>query len=147
MKKYLYLLVIGLVLALKLNDNNTIIEKEIELNKISYLLLGYDSDILVGDIDIDVFDYYIENNQLVVKPLGSRVILPISGIISEINKDYIVIDSLDNKYYIYGLDKTNFLLYQYYYHNQVLGEASIYKIVCDDLSDVVAWYKINYEII
>ena len=100
MKKYLYLLVIGLVLALKLNDNNTIIEKEIELNKLSYLLLGYDSDILVGDIDIDVFDYYIENNQIVVKPLGSRVILPISGIISEINKDYIVIDSLDNKYYI-----------------------------------------------
>ena len=147
LKKCLYFIVIGLVLALKLNDGNTIIENEIKLNKISFLFLDYDYDILVGNTDIEVLDYYIENNMLVVKPLANKVILPFSGIISEINKEYIVIESINNNYYIYGLDKTNFLLYKYYYQNQVLGEAPYYKIVCDDVSDVVSYFRINYEII
>jgi len=147
LKKYIYLIVIGLVLALKLGDGNSFLEKEIGLNKISYFMLGYDNEALVSNTDINVIDYCIIDNSAVIKPIGDDVILPISGIITEINKDFIAIDGIDNMYYIYGIKDLNFGLYQYYYSNQILAKSNQYMVKCNDINSFLANYSINYEAI
>ena len=147
LKKYIYLIVIGLVLALKLGDGNSFLEKEIGLNKISYFMLGYDNEALVSNTDINVIDYCIIDNSAVIKPIGDDVILPISGIITEINKDFIAIDGIDNMYYIYGIKDLNFGLYQYYYSNQILAKSNQYIVKCNDINSFLANYSINYEAI
>lgn len=147
LKKYIYLIVIGLVLALKLGDGNSFLEKEIGLNKISYFMLGYDNEALVSNTDINVIDYCIIDNSAVIKPICENVILPISGIITEINKDFIAIDGIDNMYYIYGIKDLNFGLYQYYYSNQILAKSNQYIVKCNDINSFLANYSINYEAI
>lgn len=143
MKKYLFLLLcLGIIKILNLN----FFTNEINVCSIISRFAGnlYKDDIKVSSEKIEVIDYIINDDNLIVIPAGDKVILPLSGIITDINNNSIKIESHDSIYYIYNV-RCDYKLYQYYKAGKILGSSSEYIINSKDISSLVSSYILNYE--
>lgn len=135
-------------LIIKLFDNEqNIITKELDLKYINYIApsLYYD-DIPVVSKDIDVIDYFINNDLLYVKPVNNKMVLPISGLITKINKNYIVLSTDDGIYNIMNYNNKLVYLYQYYNSFAELGTTDDYYIIeGKNLKNIVNRLNIIYD--
>lgn len=148
MKKRYYIIMILFTLIIKLFDNEqNIITKELDLKYINYIApsLYYD-DIPVVSKDIDVIDYFINNDLLYVKPVNNKMVLPISGLITKINKNYIVLSTDDGIYNIMNYNNKLVYLYQYYNSFDELGTTDDYYIIeGKNLKNIVNRLNIIYD--
>lgn len=143
MKKYLTLIV--LLAAVKLFNLSFFTE---ELN-ICQFMSGFASNLYAYDesvaaMDIEVIEYEIKNERLYVTPVNQEVILPVSGIISEVGDSYIEVQSSNCVYRVFGL-KPSYRLYQYYQKGMILGYSQKYYIEAISYNAIVSHLVINYE--
>ncbi len=104
----------------------------------------YTYDATVGVEDIEVIDYRIEEERLYIEPLRQEVILPISGIVSDVTNDYIEIQSSNQVYQVYHI-KPDYRLYQYYNCGMILGHSDGYYVKCVEYNAIVSHLVIQYE--
>lgn len=145
MKKYLFLILcLGVIKIVNLS----FFTKEINICSIVSGFAGnlYLNEITVGSTDIEVIDYSLSDDNLTVIPANSKAILPISGIITDINNNFIKIEGTNSIYYVYNV-KSNYRLYQYYNAGDVLGSSEEFIISSDNIIDIVSGYILNYEAI
>lgn len=145
MKKYIFLLIcLGLI---KLNNISFFTQDINVCNIVSNIAKNlYDDSTLVSNEKIGVIDFALENNSLMVEPLGDDVILPISGIITKVYKNYITITDSNNEYDVYNI-KCDYKLYQYYKSGSILGSSNKYVIIGNNLKEIATGYILNYEAI
>lgn len=132
---------------IKINENNLkYLFKEINIVYFTSIISSnlYDEEINVSDTYINVIDYYNINDSLYVEPINNEIILPISGVISKIDKNMIYLSTTNGIIIIDEVNSTNYHLYTYYKAYNVLGYSDKY-IISLNLDLVKNKYKINYE--
>ena len=146
MKRIYYLFMVLFTLFIKIFENEIpIITNELKLNHISYLTLNLYDDISVSNILIDVYDYNVYDNKLYIYPINNEVILPISGIVNKISKNYIIISDFNDEYKISNIKK-NVYLYQYYNEYTNLGIVEDYYIIeSKSINKIVSKLNLNNE--
>lgn len=135
------------LLFLKILNINIAIDKEINI----YKYLSFISDNLYNDIQsvsstkVEVVDYEIKDDKLYIETINNEVRLSISGMITEVNCNYIVIQNNSNYYKIYNINNLKFHLYQHYKNNLILGYSDNIIIEANDYNTIVSGLIINYE--
>lgn len=126
--------------------NLNFLTEEINMCKMISLFASnlYYEDNLVSTEDIEVLNFEIKEEVIEIIPTNNNVILPISGIISCVKKDYIIIESSTNIYKIYDIE-SNYNLYQYYKKGNVLGHSDKYIIITNDIQSIVEHFILNHE--
>lgn len=104
----------------------------------------YTYDESVAAEDIAVIDYRLEGNELSVIPMNQEVILPVSGIVSGMGKDYIEIQSTEATYRIYHIT-ASYRLYQYYKKGMILGKSGQYVAVSEHIEQIARRLVIQHE--
>ena len=147
--KYLkYILVIIALFTLKYMDYAGVLVQEIKPFYISNIMasnLYYDT-VKVSNEKIDVIDYYVYEDLLFITPIKNNVMLPISGMIYKVKKDYISIEANGSIYEIYNI-KSNYLLYQYYQAGSILGKSDEVIIKSSEYDNIINNIMINNEMV
>lgn len=104
----------------------------------------YTYDESVAAEDIAVLDYQLQDTKLSVIPLNREVILPVSGIVSAVGKDYIEIQSTSATYRIYHIT-ASYRLYQYYKKGMILGKSEQYAVVSEHIEHIACRLVIQHE--
>ncbi len=140
-----YIIAISLLILFKIYEI-PLVNNDINLCKYSSIIASnlYENESMVGSVKTEVLDYYIEDNYLYIKPLYNKLTLPIHGIISEANNDYIVIQCSDMEYKISNV-KPKLRLYQYYRENELIGYSELIKIEAKSYESLVGLLVINHE--
>ncbi|MGM9970278.1 MAG: hypothetical protein ACI35S_07775 [Anaeroplasma sp.] len=147
MKKITILVVIVLLSILKINNYDGLLYKEIDIYDISSIVGSnlYEEAKAVAAIPVDVLDYELKEEGLYIKTINNRIILPFDGVVTTFKNNFIELDTNYGIISIYGDIKCNYRLYQYYYHNTILGSGKEFTLVSDNYSSIVSNLRINYE--
>ncbi len=143
MKKYLALIVMLAVIEL---CGLTFFTEELN---ICQFVSGFASNLYAVDesvaaTDIEVIEYELKNNRLYVTPVNQEVILPVSGIISEVGDDFIEVQASNCVYRVFGIHPS-YRLYQYYKKGMILGHSKKYYVEAINYNAIVSHLVINYE--
>ena len=143
MRKYIYL-IFSLIICSVLNID--FIYDEINIHNYIYLFARnlYNYEIAVSSENIEVIDFYIYNEQLIIKPMSNKVVLPISGLITDLGENYIIIQNNEGTYRLDNIE-SNYFLYQYYNNYQILGSSEFLIITCDNYSPILDNLVIVYD--
>lgn len=145
MKKYIGLCIALIIIKL---CNISFLTKSLNISRMvsefASNLYTYDEGVATNDVE--VIDYVLMEKDIYITPMNQEVVLPISGIVSDVGSNYIEIQTNNASYKIYDI-KPKFLLYQYYKKGMILGESKQCRIETYDFQAIVSHLVIRYEAI
>ncbi len=116
----------------------TYIQDEISLYNLSFIYANMSNG--VSDVsqktEINVKDFYLDNNKYYITTINNEVRLPFRGLITQKQKNIIKYEvAYDVVFYIY-LDKTNVILYESLSKNEIIGYSEVYQIWSNNIANL-----------